>query len=294
MPRQPRIHVPGGFYHVTLRGNHRQDIFFLPADRITLNEIVAEVITRFQARVHAYCWMTNHVHILIQVGDAPLGRLMLRIASQYARRVQRRFHTTGHLFERRYHCVLVDADEYLLELLRYIHLNPVQAYIVTDPNEYPWSSHHAYLNKVTQPWVTTTFALSMLHSDPSLALIAYQRFINDSTAVAVFDSPYSQSNPNDSRVLGNDHFLSKMLIQSWRPKSQKTLDHLIDEACQQFGITLDQLQSSSCHRSLTRIRAWVAHEAVSSRIASLSLVARTLNRSESSLRESVQRHFNST
>lgn len=69
--------------------------------------------------------MTNHIHMLIQVGDTPLGRIMLRIASHYARELQARFHTTGHLFERRYHAVLVDADTYLLELLRYIHLNPV-------------------------------------------------------------------------------------------------------------------------------------------------------------------------
>ncbi|MES1192275.1 MAG: transposase [Steroidobacter sp.] len=85
MPRKPRIHVPGAFYHVTLRGNHSQDIFFSPNDRWMLNQIVAEVLDRFHARLHAYCWMTNHVHLLIQVGDTPLGRLMLRIASRYAR-----------------------------------------------------------------------------------------------------------------------------------------------------------------------------------------------------------------
>lgn len=77
--------------------------------------------------------MTNHIHLLIQVADAPLGRLMLRIASHYARQVQKRFKTTGHLFECRYHAPLVETDEYLLELVRYIHLNPVRVYIVDSP-----------------------------------------------------------------------------------------------------------------------------------------------------------------
>jgi REP element-mobilizing transposase RayT len=80
------------------------------------DEITAEVIERFAARLHAYCWMTNHVHMLSQVVDAPLGRLMLHIAGRYARRVQARLRTTGHLFEKRYYPVLVEADEYLLEL----------------------------------------------------------------------------------------------------------------------------------------------------------------------------------
>lgn len=87
MPRPLRIHVPGAFYHVTLRGNHRKDIFFCPKDRQILSELIAEVTDRFGARLHAYCYMTNHVHALIQVGDAPLGRLMLRIAGRYARTV---------------------------------------------------------------------------------------------------------------------------------------------------------------------------------------------------------------
>ena len=88
MPRPLRIHVPGAFYHVTLRGNHRQDIFFSAADRRLMDEITGEVLERFAARLHAYCWMTNHVHMLVQPGDEPLGRLILRIAGRYARTVQ--------------------------------------------------------------------------------------------------------------------------------------------------------------------------------------------------------------
>ncbi len=198
MPRHPRIHLPGAFYHVTLRGNHRQDIFFAAEDRRVLNNIVGEVLDRFGARLHAYCWMTNHVHLLMQVGDTPLGRLMLRIASRYARTLQARFHTTGHLFERRYHSVLVDANEYLLELLRYIHLNPVRAHIVTTPVDYHWSSHHAYLGIRAEPWVTTEFSLSMFHAERHAALQAYRHFI-DSELSQPSPSPLQHRNPHDPR-----------------------------------------------------------------------------------------------
>lgn len=109
MPRRPRLHVPGGFCHVTLRSNHRRDIFFRPEDRQQLDTIAGEVIERFKSRLHAYCWMTNDIHALVQVRDTPLGTLIRRIAGRYARTVQRRFQTTGHLFERRYPALLVDA-----------------------------------------------------------------------------------------------------------------------------------------------------------------------------------------
>ena len=162
MPRRPRLHVPGAFYHVTLRGNHRQDIFFTSKHREFLNGIVATVIERFAARLHAYCWMSNHIHMLIQVSDVPLGRIILRIASPYARAVQAELSTTGHLFERRYHAVLVDADEYLLGLLRYMHMNPVRAGMVNHPADYPWSSHHVYLGSREESWVTRTCANATL------------------------------------------------------------------------------------------------------------------------------------
>ena len=145
MPRLPRLHVAGGFYHVTLRGNHREPLFGSDSDRRVLNSIVAESIERDRARVHIVCWMTNHLHLLMQVADAPLGKVMQRIAMRYSRYRHRRLKTTGHLFERRYQAKLVDMDSYAIALLRYIHLNPVVASIVPDPAEYPWSSYRAYL-----------------------------------------------------------------------------------------------------------------------------------------------------
>jgi putative transposase len=291
MPRAPRLHVPGAFYHVTLRGNHRQTIFFSIDDRRVFEEITAEVLVRFTARLHAFCWMTNHVHMLMQVGDTPLGRLMLRIAGRYARTVQRHLCTTGHLFEKRYQPVLVDADEYLLELLRYIHLNPVRARMVSHPRDYAWSSHHAYAGTVEDPWVTTDFALAMFHRDRLSAIAAYQRFI-DQDVSRPSSSPLSECNPADHRILGSDDFVGRLLGATWQPRSRKTLAELIHQACEQFGVTEDALSSASSRRQLTRARAWVAHQAIILRVASLSSIARRFHRTEGALRQSVKLHFN--
>src|SRR5690606_30279844 len=97
--------------------------------------------------------------------DIPLGCFMQRVASRYARFLQRRLDTTGHLFERRYHCVLVDTERYLLDLVRYIHLNPVRGGLVTDPAEYQWSSHRDYLGLAAREWLRPHLALGMLARD---------------------------------------------------------------------------------------------------------------------------------
>lgn len=288
--RKPRLHVPAAFYHVTLRGNHRQDIFFSLDDRVLLNDIVAEVIPHYDARLHAYCWMTNHVHMLVQVGDTPLGRIMLRIASRYARELQARFHATGHLFERRYHAVLVDADAYLLELVRYIHLNPVRARMVAKPADYPWSSHQAYLGNRDEPWVTTDVTLSLFHPDTQQARMAYHRFVHEESTQS--DSPLQQVNPNDKRILGNDSFAAALLGAAWQPRSHKTLDTLMHEACEKFNTTHNALTSASRSRQLTQARAWVAHQALLLRITTLTRVAQLLGRTDSALRQSIKHHFN--
>jgi len=289
MARRPRIHVPGGLYHVTLRGNHRQAIFFAEADRQLLDSIVAETILQFDARVHAYCWMTNHVHALVQVGDTPLGKIVLKVASRYARLVQVRLETTGHLFERRYFALLVQADSHLLEVVRYIHLNPVRAGLVEDPAQYRWSSHHAYLRAAAPPWVTTTLALAMFDRELGRARAAYARFVAQGHDVRFGVGPLA-CHPDDCRVLGDDGFLRAVRTDGWRPPSRQTLNELVSAGCQRFGVSEELLISSSKARRLTQVRAYIAGEALVGRVASLSAVARRLNRSESALRELLISH----
>src|SRR5262245_27591642 len=109
--------------------------------------------------------MTNHIHLLTQVGDVPLGALIQNLGSRYARGFQRSVPTTGHLFERRYHASLLRSDEHLLDAVRYIHRNPVEAGIVADPQDYLWSSHSAYLHGRGPCWLTTRFVLDAFARD---------------------------------------------------------------------------------------------------------------------------------
>jgi len=151
MARKPRIHIPGGVYHVMLRGNGGQDIVFCDEDRYHLYLLVQEGVGRFGYRVHGFCWMTNHLHLAVQVGEIALSRCMQNLAFRYTRWINRRERRMGHLFQGRYQAVLVERDSYLLELVRYIHLNPVRTGMVKAPRDYPWSGHRAYLGEEVIP-----------------------------------------------------------------------------------------------------------------------------------------------
>jgi REP element-mobilizing transposase RayT len=289
MARRLRLHVPGGFYHVTLRGNHQQPIFFSRLDRDLLDGIVAEVVDRSGLRIHAYCWMTNHLHLLMQVAEEPLGRAILRIASRYARKVQARLETTGHLFERRYHCTIVDADQYLLTLLRYIHLNPVKAGLACDPLDYQWSSHRNYLGLAGQNWVTTDFALNMLGATRSRAIAAYCKMMG-SACETEWGSGEPPLNAKFKDVLGDDDFAARVTGFRWQLRPRPTLDVLISDCCRRFAVTEVQLASRSKIHPLIVARAWLTHEAIAQRIASVSAVARRLDRSEGALRQLIMRY----
>jgi REP element-mobilizing transposase RayT len=289
MARSLRLHVPGGFYHVTLRGNHRHPIFYAAKDRDLLDRIVERTLEDLGARLHAYCWMTNHIHLLLQVADAPLGKIMQRIASHYARVVQQHLQTTGHLFERRYHSLLVDADNYLLTLLRYIHFNPVRAGLVKDPASYPWSSHRAYLGQSKQDWITTDFALALFAVRRDVARARYSEFMGTATPDR-WGTGLLTPNDKNGQILGSDDFVARVGRSSASPETHSTLADLFDECTRKFRCSRALLVSVSRNRRLSSARAWIAREAASSGIATVSAVAREMQRSEAAIRRLMQRH----
>jgi putative transposase len=286
MPRRLRIHVPGGFYHVTLRGNHQQDVFHADSDRFLLSAVVARSIAKYDARIHAYCWMTNHLHFLIQVGGEPLASSMRQIASGYARAFQAKFETTGHLFERRYHAILVDEQSYFLQLLRYIHLNPVRGGIVQRPDQYRWSSHHAYIGGSRERWLTMDFALSIFSTERRAAHAAYRAFIEEPEAqedIELFTG-------GESAVLGDDSFVARVCRASAENAPRQGLESLLVEACERFGISDSALCSETRETAAVQARAWVASQAVSQGIATLSAVARRLGRDRATLRYAMRQY----
>jgi REP-associated tyrosine transposase len=289
MSRLPRLHVAGGHYHVVLRGNHRETLFTTLADRHQFDGIVAEALDRCDARLHAFCWMTNHIHALIQIGELPLGELMQRIAMRYSRFRHRKLGTTGHLFERRYRAWLVDTDGYFLTLLRYIHWNPVKARLVTDPAAYRWSSHNVYLGLRPLPWVTTAFAMRMLGTTAESAHRAYVRLASREPPGPIEDV-LAEPHPDDSRVLGTDAFLERLPAPRVLPQLRTTLDAIATAECRKHAVPLALVRSPSRQRRLTPVRMAIVRRALADRVASLNEAARYLGRTPSSLSELLVRH----
>src|SRR5438874_2291483 len=143
MARPRRLQVAGGFFHVTARGNRRQPVFTDDVDVERFLAILAEVAARYGWRVHAYCLMTNHYHLLVETPEANLSAGFHRLNFLYAQWFNRRHGLDGHLFQGRFHSVLIERQEHLIELARYIVLNPVRAGLCGHPGEWRWSSYRA-------------------------------------------------------------------------------------------------------------------------------------------------------
>lgn len=182
----------------------------------------------------------------------------------------------------------VDVDEYFLMLVRYIHRNPVKARMVSDPADYPWSSHQAYLGRVTLPWLTTDFALSLFSTDLGRARVAYRRFMSE-CGEEDFDID-AESHPKDSRILGSDRFIENIPFVPFKPRSALTLDQLAEQICISRHTTCGELRSLSRARHLTPIRVQFIQQAIDLRIATLTEVAHFLHRDPSALTKLLSRH----
>jgi putative transposase len=281
MSRAPRTHVPGGLYHVILRGNHQQAVFDLAADYQMFEDVVARALLRYDTRVHAYCWMPNHVHLAAQVGNERLGRLMQLVASMYARRKQRRVPTTGHLFERRYRAILVDTDAYWLTLVRYIHRNPVEAGIVPNCADYPWSSHRSYLGQAGPAWLTTAPTLAMFGESTSEAMVAYQRFVADDTRAATVESV------SRGRASMSAERLATFATDVRR--NIRSLEDVVIEVAAELDVDPRLLATGSRDSALVRARLEIARRALAAGVATLAAVAERLDRSSSTLSEQLSR-----
>ena len=262
MGRKPRLHYPGALYHVILRGNARQKIFFTNEDRHRFYLFLQQGMDRCRFRIHAFCLMTNHVHLAIQVGEIPLSRIMQGIVGRYTRWVNWRKSRSGHLFQGRYKAVLVDADAYLLELVRYIHLNPVRAKMVTEPGEYPWSSHRTYCGNETIPWLTTEYALGCFSETPPDARRKFSEFV--AGGIAEGHRPeFHGGSETDSRLLGDDRFADKVLDEAERASGRKVpLEKFLEFICVSHGLESKQ-ELAGRDRKASEARgmaAWLALE----------------------------------
>ena len=162
MARKPRVHYEGAFYHVTARGNNKSEVFRDEEDKQKYMDLVKKYGRKYAVTLHAYVLMDNHLHLLAQVAETPLSRYMQLVQQCYTQYFNRRHRRVGHLFQGRYNAELITNDVYLLEVVKYIHLNPVKAGLVERPDEYPWSSYRHYAFGQGMGPVKTGFITSVL------------------------------------------------------------------------------------------------------------------------------------
>ena len=156
MARPLRLEFPGAIYHVTSRGDRREPIFEDDEDRDVFLAVVAQAMERFDAVALAYCLMDNHYHLVIHTRRGNLSRLMQQLNGVYTQTYNRRHNKVGHLFQGRFKGILVDEHAYLLEVCRYVDLNPVRARLVRDPGKWRWSSYRAHTgNAISPAWLDT-------------------------------------------------------------------------------------------------------------------------------------------
>lgn len=272
-------HVQGRFYHVMLRGNRKQTIFRDDRDLEHLNRLVKAGLEKYDSEVHAFCWMPNHLHLLIRVGDAPVYRLVHYFATMYAKYFNHRHGLVGHLFQGRYKSRFVDSDGYFLQLIKYIHRNPVEGGLVPGVELFAWSSMRAYLGQSSISWLNTSSALAYFSGDRK-RLLSFVRLPADE-----FD-PWRNL---DARGYQDD---ATQLEKSLMDHHWRDLEELLAAGCECFRINLKQLKSEDTRRHLSLARCWIANEALKTNVASLSEVARLFNRSPAALSRSIR--INST
>jgi REP element-mobilizing transposase RayT len=213
MSRPLRIEFPGAVYHVTSRGDRRERIFADDQDRRCLLEVLEQGLERFDAEAVAYCLMGNHYHFVLHTRSANLSLLMRHINGVYSQRFNRRHGLVGHLLQGRFKAVLVDRDAYLLEVCRYVELNPVRAGIVPAAADWAWSSYRAHTGQAESPvWLDVPGVHAAMlgrdaltDADVNEAQSRYARWVTAGLVVRLWDDALRQQ-----VFLGDDAFVQRM------------------------------------------------------------------------------------
>ncbi|MDQ6800410.1 MAG: transposase [Acidobacteriota bacterium] len=191
MSRPLRLEYPGSLWHITVRGNCRQGIYYADSDRNLFLELLGRCVTHFEWILYAYVLMPNHFHLVVQLTSETLSRGMQWLNFRYAQAINRRHQRVGHLYQGRFNASLIEKETYFLEVLRYVVLNPVRARMVTRPEDYAWSSHRAVLGTVESPeWLAVDDVLAQFAPWRDLARVNYRQFVD--AAIGADASPWAK------------------------------------------------------------------------------------------------------
>ncbi len=205
MARPLRLELAGGIYHVTSRGDRREDIYEDDEDREKWLDLLGTICKRFNWRCHAYCMMDNHYHIVIETAEANLSKGMRQLNGVYTQYYNRRHDRVGHVYQGRFKGILVERDAYLLELARYVVLNPIRANMVKTIRSWKWSSYKAMIGEVSvQTWLETNWILGQFAKQRKSAIESYANFVREGIGL-----PSIWNNIQNQVFLGSEKFINK-------------------------------------------------------------------------------------
>lgn len=286
MSRRQRLHVPGGTYYIVQQGSTHQPVFSQPEDYQLFERLLAAALNRTDSRLHAYCWTPSAIHMVVQIDEISVGRFMQGLTGRYARNIHQRDGASGHFFQQRYKALLVDADEYLLKLIHYVHYLPVLSGLAHEPGVFQHSSHGAYLGAADVPWLTTKAAMHSLQDDAARVYEELMSAPPSAQDIKLFE----RGGQNDLRVIGGQEFLGNLPRRSRTYRSKITLEQIIYTVTCALGVEREHVLSASRKRDLAMARALIAWFATERHVATLSEVARQLRRDPSTLSVAISRY----
>ncbi|MBI2982084.1 MAG: transposase [Deltaproteobacteria bacterium] len=254
MSRPLRIEYPGAWYHVLNRGSGRREIFRSNHDRVLFLDLLGETIKTYGIEVHAYALLPNHYHLLIHTPAAGISRAMRHLIGVYTQKVNRRWKSDGPIFRGRFKAILVETEEYLTELVRYIHLNPVRAGLCLHPKDHQWTSHEAYLQKGKRPpWLEVNEVLLRFGRTEREALQEMDRFVGEGVP-----ERFEEVLKNQRGILGTKGFCEWVAenfmdgkrdqkgvpLKDRRPRPKISLKEIMEIVGHTYGISGSALRQS--------------------------------------------------
>ncbi|MCL4499911.1 MAG: transposase [Chloroflexi bacterium] len=303
MPRKPRLDCPGLLYHVIARGIERRKIFIGKKDYALFLSRLGEILLATETPLYAFALMPNHVHLLIRRGGMPIGIVMQRLLTGYAVHFNRDYNRTGHLFQNRYKGVICQDDAYLLELVRYIHLNPIRAGLVDSLDHlegYPYCGHQALVGRAKCEWLSEKAVLAHFGKNAKVARTSYLSFVENGLLMGhrpelsggglkrsrtFLDASPQERWAFDERVLGEGSFVEDLLIaEKARPITERRdPQQVLAEACAERKITVTALAGPSKARELVAARILVADKLKREAGLTGAQIARLLNATDSAV-----------
>ncbi|MGH7794378.1 MAG: REP-associated tyrosine transposase [Candidatus Binatia bacterium] len=255
MARKPRVFAPGVLYHVIVRGNQRQKTFLKAFDYEVYVEKLAQYRRRYKVTIYAYCLMPNHVHLLLECSRTPLARFMQGLQQSYTQYFNRTYNKVGHLFQGRYKAILCQKEAYLLELVRYIHLNPVRSKLVRSAERYSYSGEQAY-------WKGKPSAV--LDCGPVLKMIGgragYRRFVQEGLGDGHKEEYYAVE---DQRFLGGEAFGQAMRREieddAVQPRKMRPIGAVVADLARALKVAPEMLRAASHGWDISRKRTQAAY-----------------------------------